>query len=75
MKNLQFKLDMISAALGCIGILLVAYSFYTSIIELSWIAYFGTLLTMVSSIIVLSSGRITRFVKGKDNEKSKSISD
>ena len=74
MKNLQFKLDMISAALGCSGISLVAYSFYTSIIELSWVAYFGTLLTMVSSIIVLSSGRITRFVKEKE-EYEKRISD
>jgi len=66
MKGLQFKLDTIGAALGCIGILLVAYAFYTSTIELSWVAYLGTLLAMVSSVIVLTSGRITRFIKGKE---------
>lgn len=66
MKNLQLKLDMISAALGCIGILLVAYAFYTSTIELSWVAYLGILLATVSSVIVLASGRITRHIKRKN---------
>lgn len=66
MKNLQFKLDMIGAALGCIGILLVAYAFYTSTIVFSSIGYFGILLAMVSSVISLTSGRITRFIKEKE---------
>lgn len=67
MKNLQFKLDMIGALIGCIGILLTAYAFHTA----SFGAMLpGVLLAVISFIMVSSSGIITRFIKRKDNEEN-----
>ncbi len=64
MKNLQFKLDTIGSIFFCIGMLVFAFNFHPS--DLSWIGYSGAFLGLFGGFIVITSGRITRFVKGKE---------
>ena len=64
MKNLQFKLDMIGAAIGCIGILSAAYAFYTATL---WLLFGGVLLAVICSIMVSLSDGIAKFIRRKDN--------
>ena len=69
MKNLQFKLDMIASAIGCIGILLAAYAFHTATAEALFV---GALLAVISLVMMSSSGIIARFIKGETNEENNS---
>ncbi|KKN46790.1 hypothetical protein LCGC14_0669170 [marine sediment metagenome] len=64
MKNLQMKLDTVGSIFFCIGTFVFAFNF--SPINLSWIGYSSAFLAIFGAIIVITSGRITRFIKGKE---------